>query len=256
MSIANIQPVLGIIAALPAEAHSLGVGEFPAGQIFRVNEKVLLIRCGIGRGRAEWAARELIGAGVKALLSWGTAAAISRELSHGDLVLPLEVLARHGHRLRTDQRWHRRLAETLVSQGGHCGGTLAEADSVLKDADDKLRLRNLSGALIADMESAAIAEVCHGASIPFLVVRAVSDTSTTRVPDCALAAVDENGDVSVARCLGKLVFSPGDMLALLRLGRGFGRACAALSDLARRAGPELCLPAPGAPEDAPGRPQA
>ena len=252
---ADTQPLLGIIAALPAEAHSLGVREFPAGQIIRVNEKVLLIRCGIGRGRAEWAARELIGAGVKALLSWGTAAAISRELGHGDLVLPIEVLSRHGYRFSADQRWHHRLAEILVSQGGHCGGTLAETDSVLKDADDKLRLHNLSGALIADMESAAIAEVCHGAGIPFLIVRAVSDTSTTRIPDCALAAVDKNGDVSVTRCLGKLVLAPGDVLALLQLARGFRSACAALSDLARLAGPDFQWPAPRAPEDASGRPQ-
>lgn len=248
---ANTQALLGIIAALPAEAHSLGVSEIPAGQIIRVNERVLLIRCGIGRGRAEWAARELIGAGAKALLSWGTAAAISRELAHGDLVLPDEVLACQGHRFSTDRRWHHRLAEILFSQGGHRGGTLAETDSVLKDADDKLRLRNLSGALVADMESAAIAEVCHGAGIPFLVVRAVSDTSTTRIPDCALAAVDKNGDVSVARCLGKLVWAPGDLPALLRLARGFRSACAALSDLARLAGPDFQMPAPGAPEESP-----
>ena len=256
MSIANIQPLLGIIAALPAEARSLGVQEVPAAQVVTVSDGVLLMRCGIGRGRAERAARELIGAGVGALLSWGTAAAVSRELGHGDLVLPVEVLSRHGQRFNADQRWHQRMAQMLASQGGYCGATLAEADSILRDADDKLRLRNLSGALIADMESAAIAEVCHASGIPFLALRAVSDTSTTRIPDCALAAVDENGDVSVARCLAKLVFSPGDVLSLLRLGRGFRRACAALSDLARRAGPGCQKLAPGAPEDAPGRPQA
>jgi len=253
---ANSRPLLGIIAALPAEARCLGVREFPAGQVVTVADKVVLIRCGIGRVRAERAARDLIGAGAQALLSWGTAAAVSRDLGHGDLVLPLDVLSRHGHRFSVDHSWHDRLAEVLASQGGYCSGTVAEVDSVLSDADDKLRLRNLTGALIADMESAAIAEVCHGSGIPMLVLRAVSDKATMRIPDCALAAVDENGDVSVARCLGKLAFAPGDLLALLRLARGFRGACTALTGLARRAGPEFRLPASGAPQDAPDNPHA
>lgn len=248
---ANTPPFLGIIAALPAEARSLGVDDAPAGQMVELAHEVVLIRCGIGRVRAERAARALIRAGAGALLSWGTAAALSRELGHGDLVLPLEVLSRDGRRFAVDHRWHHGLAETVESQGGGCDGTLAEADSVLRDADDKLRLRNLSGALIADMESAAIAEVCHGADIPLLVVRAVSDPATTRIPDSALAAVDENGDVGVARCLAKLVFAPGDVLALMGLGRGFRAACGALSELARRAGPEFQWPASGAPVEPP-----
>jgi adenosylhomocysteine nucleosidase len=248
---ANTQPFLGIIAALPAEARSLGVDDVPVGQVVEVAHNVVLIRCGIGRVRAERAARALIRAGAGALLSWGTAAALSRDLGNGDLVLPLEVLSRNGRRFAVDHRWHHGLAETIESQGGRCGGTLAEADSVLRDADDKLRLRNLSGAPIADLESAAIAEVCHGADIPLLVVRAVSDPATTRIPDSALAAVDENGDVSVARCLAKLVFAPGDVPALVRLGRGFRAACGALSELARRAGPEFRWPATGAPVEPP-----
>jgi adenosylhomocysteine nucleosidase len=245
---ANTRPLLGIIAALPAEARAAGVEEFPTGQTVNVAGNVLLIRCGIGRGRAERAARDLIAAGAVALLSWGTAAAVGPDLGHGDLVLPLDVLSRDGHRFGVDRQWRHRLAEILQTDGGCYAGTVAEAESVLRGADDKLRLRNLSGALIADMESAAIAEVCHGAGIRLLVVRAVSDRAAARVPDCALAAVDANGDVSVARCLGALVFAPGDLLALLRLAKGFRDACAALSRVAGRAGPEFLLSAPGVPK--------
>ena len=119
--------------------------------------------------------------------------------------------------------------------------TVAEADSVLESADDKRLLHTLSGALIADMESAAIAEICQGAGCSLLVVRAVSDGVATRIPDCALAAVDANGDVKAARCLRSLLLAPGDLLALLRLARGFRAACAALSGLAQRAGPAFLL---------------
>jgi adenosylhomocysteine nucleosidase len=253
---ANAQPLLGIIAALPAEARAAGAREFPAGQAVNVAENVLLIRCGIGRVRAARAARDLTGAGAVAVMSWGTAAAVSPDLDHGDLVLPLEVLSWDGYRFSVDHPWRHRLAKILEFDGGCYAGTVAEADSVLKDGDDKQRLHKLSGALIADMESAAIAEVCHEAGIRLLVVRAVSDRASARIPACALAAVDGDGDVSVARCLGKLVFAPGDWLALLRLARGFREACGSLSRLAQRAGPDFLLSAPGAPEAHPKRPQA
>ena len=113
---ANTGPLLGIIAALPAEARTAGVGEVPAGQAVDVAEHVLSIRCGIGRARAERAARDLVGAGAVALLSWGTAAAVSRDLDHGDLVLPLEVLSRDGNRFSVDHQWRHRLAEILAAE--------------------------------------------------------------------------------------------------------------------------------------------
>ncbi len=238
---ANTGPLLGIIAALPAEARTAGAGEVPAGQAVDVAEHVLSIRCGIGRARAERAARDLVGAGAVALLSWGTAAAVSRDLDHGDLVLPLEVLSRDGNRFSVDHQWRHRLAEILEFDGGCYAGTVVEVDGVLTDGDDKRRLHNLSGALIADMESAAIAEVCREAGIRLLVVRAVSDRAATRIPACALAAVDANGDVNVARCLGELMLAPRDLLALVRLAWGFRAACAALSRVSQRAGPGFLL---------------
>ena len=128
------------------------------GKTVQVDDNVLLVRCGIGRARAERAARALLEAGADALISWGTAAAVSPDLSHGDLVLPREVLTRDGRRFSVDDSWCDRLEKILEPHGGCHAGTVAEADGVLANADDKLRLHNLSGALIADMESAAIAK--------------------------------------------------------------------------------------------------
>jgi len=244
---ANTRPHLGIIAALPAEARAAGARDAPVGEMVRIAESVLLIRCGVGRARAARAARDLIDAGAGALLSWGTAAALSRELHHGDVVLPHQVLSREGRRFSTDTQWRDRLCATLESYGRCCyAGTVAEADSVLENVDDKLLLHALSGALIADMESAAVAEVCERVELPLLVVRAVSDRVAMRIPACALAAVDPSGDVKLAPCLGKLLLAPGDLLALLRLARSFRAACAALAGAVHQAGPALLLPPPGA----------
>ena len=146
--------------------------------------------------------------------------------------------------------------DPAVEHGGCHAGTVAEADGVLKDANDKLRLHNLSGALIADMESAAIAEACQKAGLRLLVVRAVSDRMAARIPACALAGVDANGDVNVARCLVNLLLAPGDLLALMRVARGFRDACATLSRVAERAGPEFSRSSPDAPGANQDRPQA
>lgn len=241
---ANTRPFLGIIAALPAEARAAGVPHAPPGEVVRVADDVLLIRCGIGRTRATRAAESLMDAGAGALLSWGTAAALDRQLSQGDLVLPLEVLSREGRRFSTDSQWRHRLCGILESNGGCHAGTVAEADSVLEGADDKLLLHTLSGALIADMESAGIAEACQGGGCPLLVVRAVSDRLAMRIPDCALTAVDANGDVNVTRCLRSLLLAPGDLPALVRLAGGFRAACAALSRVAGLAGPAFAFSSP------------
>jgi adenosylhomocysteine nucleosidase len=204
-------------------------------------DQVLVVRCGIGRARASRAALDLLQAGAGALMSWGTAAGLSPELEHGDLVLARDVVSRDGHHFGADPAWHQRLWEAVASKGRCFGGGLAEADGVLVDADDKLRMHTLSGALVADMETAAVAEVAHGAGVPALFARTVSDTVAVRIPASALAALDANGDVAAMRCLARLAGQPADLPALLRLATGFRAACARLARLAALAGPHfLC----------------
>ena len=234
-------PLLGIVTALPNEARSLGADRARARAIVRISPRVLVIRAGIGRPRAERAALALIEAGAQALLAWGTAAALDPGLNCGELVIPRDVITHDGRHIDVDAQWHRRMW-ALVEPMGRCRlGSLAEAGGVLTHADDKLRLRALSGALIADMESAAVADVAQRAGMPVLIVRGVSDSADMGVPPSALAAVDENGDVDALRCVFDLLRAPRQLPALLRLAGGFRSACARLTQLAERAAPEFCL---------------
>jgi adenosylhomocysteine nucleosidase len=211
---ANSRPLLGIVTALPAEARCLGVRTAPVGEPVTLADQVLVVRCGIGRARASRAALDLLQAGAGALMSWGTAAGLSPELEHGDLVLARDVVSRDGHHFGADPAWHQRLWEAVASKGRCFGGGLAEADGVLVDADDKLRT---------------------------LFARTVSATVAVRIPASALAALDANGDVAAMRCLARLAGQPADLPALLRLATGFRAACARLARLAALAGPHfLC----------------
>ena len=130
----------------------------------------------------------------------------------------------------------------LENDSGCHAGTVAEADGVLETADDKLLLHTLSGALIADMESAAIAEACQGAGRPLLVVRAISDRVATRIPHCALVAVAANGDVKLARCLGSLLLAPGDSAGASTPGEGI--PCSLRGAVRSRAAGWSRIPAP------------
>ena len=232
--------VLGIIAALPAEARAAGASAAPIGEATTIADGVLLIRSGVGRGRAGQAAEDLLEAGAGALLSWGTAGALAPDLQAGDLLLPDEVVARDGRRYGVDMAWRDRVAGSVALREGPT--LVAEAEDVLADAYGKRLLHTLSGASAADMESAAVAEVCAVARVPLLVVRGISDSARTRIPACALAAVNADGDVSPGRCLGKLLAAPGDLPALLRLAAGFRAACRALAGAAGQVGPDFLTP--------------
>lgn len=54
-------------------------------------------------------------------------------------------------------------------------GTAVSGDSFISSADKKNFLRETFSAMSCDMESGAIASVCHGSDIPFLAIRRVSD---------------------------------------------------------------------------------
>lgn len=54
-------------------------------------------------------------------------------------------------------------------------GRIASGDRFVRDDADKKRIRDLFGASCCEMEGAAIAQVCYLNSMPFAVVRAISD---------------------------------------------------------------------------------
>jgi adenosylhomocysteine nucleosidase len=91
---------------------------------------------------------------------------------------------------------------------------------VLRSASEKHALADGSGAIAADMESAAIGGVAREAGLPWIVVRAVSDAADTVVPASVVGAIDGAGVLSLARLLGALVRNPGDIAALPALARG------------------------------------
>lgn len=100
-------------------------------------------------------------------------------------------------------------------------------DHLVSDPAEKCRLSASHDAV--DMESAAVEAVCAEAGIPFLAVRAVSDTADTALSP-ELVRLLSGGHVSVWRACAALVRKPSLLSEFLRLGRDTSFAARKLAD--------------------------
>jgi hypothetical protein len=179
-------------------------------------------------------AQALVEDGASALMSWGSAAGLIEGLPAGRLLLPQRVIDRQGQTWwPCPDRVLPGLATGLMAERGW----LAEADRVLADPGDKRALAQSTGAVAADMESAAILRVADQAGLPCVVVRVVLDTLTDTVPGVWQGAVDRQGrvrPVGVIRALAQ----PGAWAAGARLAWARARARRALEAAARQWDPE------------------
>lgn len=201
----------GVVAALPAEARWL-------------RASALAVRVGgVGAEHARRAARALIADGALALVSWGTAAALAPTLGIGTLVLADRVVG-DSIPLVPDLAWTARVAESLHGIVPLVRGTMACPTDVLRNANEKHALADRSGAIAADMESAAIGAVAREAGLPWIVVRAISDAADTVVPSSVTSAIDGAGALNMFRLVGGLLRNPIEIAALPKLARGMRRS--------------------------------
>lgn len=235
--------LLGIIAALPAEAHCLVARldskhtDVTTPQL--IADNVELIISGVGSQQAELAANTLINHGANALLSWGCAGALSAHLQPGDLLLPRLIKSEACATTFTiDTAWHTRLEYRLAHAGAHTGA-LAESGRMLVNQQQKQRLHQSSAAIAVDMESATIAACAQAAGIPFMVIRSIVDDVESSIPAYISHAVDSRGTIRPASLFALLIRHPSSWRELIRLGRQFHAAKSTLKFVARAAGTDF-----------------
>ncbi|MGH8296944.1 MAG: hypothetical protein ACRETZ_15825, partial [Steroidobacteraceae bacterium] len=143
----------GVVVALAVEAKS---AQPLAGRGWRVRVS------GVGPAHARHEAEVLIASGVRRLLVWGTAGGLSPALAAGTLIVPEIVInAVDGKQFAVSARWQSRLADVLAPLGFPFvgGGALASVAEPLANAAEKTALAARTGALMVDMEAAAVAAV-------------------------------------------------------------------------------------------------
>lgn len=206
----------GIIAALDFEARSAEP---------LVQRGWQLQVCGMGPVRARRAAEQMLNAGIRRLLVWGTAGGLDPVLQAGTLFLPDVLLdAASGMRYPVSVRLHaeleQRLARLDVPLVGK--GTLLTTAEALVTADEKSRAARQTGASMVDMESAAIAAAATRAGAEIAVVRVLLDDAGASLPPVVIRAMNTRHP-HLGTAAG-LLERPQDLPAVLLLGQSFRRA--------------------------------
>lgn len=188
------------------------------------------VRCSGGRiVRARELARQLLDEGAEGLISFGIAGGLAPALATGSLVVATSVVAGE-RRFDADAGWRERLCAALP---GAVVGIVAGSPGVVATADAKAALHTRHGAIAVDMESGAVAEACVRAGKPFAVLRAIADPAGRGIPALAMLGLGPDGETRALAVAAGLLRSPGDLPALIRLGRDTRAALAALAEAAR-----------------------
>ena len=220
--------VLGIIAALEMERRWIGIPE------------PLVELSGVGDTRAEIAARRLAERGATALVSWGVAGGLDRDLSPGTVILPDTVVGADGSSHGVNLEWRNRLLERVRGRVVTSTSPLYHATSLITTADEKRAIYERCGAGAADMESAAVARVAFANHISWIAVRVVIDAADQDLPAAILTATGDDGRLRVGSVAG-LILRPRFWRPLIALGRAGATAGRSMRRLWAVAQPDLAL---------------
>jgi adenosylhomocysteine nucleosidase len=166
------------------------------------------------------------------------------------LILPKTVIGSNQFLYHVDATWHQSLCSRLIGQVDFQTEPVVESSTVVRTPEEKVILFGKTGAIGVDMESAAVAAVAQEAGVPFMVVRAVADSTDETIPDIALNAVDEFGQMSFLKLIQGLAGRPAEVFALVRMARNYRVAQRTLAAVARLAGNNLLVPQDATKEQA------
>lgn len=224
---------LGIAVALPQELKPLTRESVQPGTCLWINNHVVICLNGVGTKRAEEGAKKLIAEGIDVLISWGSAGAVHENVPLGALLFPQKVMDASQNTFIAEAEVYKKIKESLPSRIKVVHGALAETPTPLTDASQKKAFQKTSEAVAVDMESGTLARLAHQQQIPFAVIRSVADTSTMAIPPSILNTMNAEGKINFAHLSQQLLTHPTDILSLIRLGIGFGRAKDTLTQVAQ-----------------------
>jgi adenosylhomocysteine nucleosidase len=222
----------GVVAALTAEARTLGPVIRRADGVCVTREGILVAVSGIGGAAAASAACVLADAGASSLVSWGLAGGLDPGLAAGTLCLPERVIGTQGAVHATDHHWRELVAAALAARRVVVHGALLSSGQAIDTVAGKAAAFRESGAAAVDMESQAIAGIAAARGLPFIAIRVIVDTAADTLPEAVLAA-SSAGQVRILGLLQGLARSPRQVAPLIRLARRYRAARQALVAVAR-----------------------
>lgn len=197
--------MIGIIGAMRIEVEKInsmienkeikkyGIVEYTSGKLF--GKDVVTSVCGVGKVNAAICAQTMIlKFSPDVIINTGVGGSLSPELKIGDIAVA-ESLVEHDMdtspigdpvglisglniiNIPADEKTVEKLVEGIATLNDikAIRGVIASGDQFIADPEAKSRIVSNFGAIACEMEGASIGHVCYASSVPFAVVRAVSD---------------------------------------------------------------------------------
>ena len=160
------------------------------------SSEVTLVEAGIGKVNAARVTQLLIdNFDIDIVINVGSGAAANEKLDIGDIVIgrtlvqhdfdvtafghPKGYIGNIGENIKSDENLIRKFENVInsLSEDEYKVkiGTIASGDIFVTDTKMKDEIRDIFNADVIEMESAAIAQVCHLDNKPFVIIRSVSD---------------------------------------------------------------------------------
>lgn len=186
---------VALLRASMPEAAKGSAGPFTWSEGELCGVPVLLAECGIGKVNAAALAQALLSAGAERVVFTGVAGAVDPRLGVGDVVISVDAVQHDvdvtalgyepGEVPGSGRVWSadgalraaaaaaaRELPGVTVLEG-----RVASGDRFVADAGLVASLRTRFQAACAEMEGAAVAQVCAAWGVPFVIVRSISDSA-------------------------------------------------------------------------------
>jgi nucleoside phosphorylase len=147
----------------------------------------------------------------------GVAGALTPQLDVGDVVVGRWVRDRDGDAPACDEPWRRRALEL-----GARPAVAFSVDRVMTRPSDRAALAHALPEGVAgsvDMESAAWSRAAERRGSHCLIVRAISDAASDRLPEYLSDCLDARGSLSPSRVAVRALLRPTSLPSLLRLRR-------------------------------------
>ena len=182
--------------------------------------RIALAQSGMGPKPARRATQALVdGHSPRWVISAGFSGALRPQMKVGDIVVGNSIVDAEGTELAIDMNMAANPATGLYV------GRLLMVDRIVRTVAEKKSLAERLGAIAVDMESLAVAQVCHESKTRFLAVRVISDDLSADLPPELLSVVGSSGTVRLGAVAGAIFKRFGSVKDLWRLReQGIGAA--------------------------------
>lgn len=183
---------------------------------FWLGRRVMAVDAGVGLDAARRATERVIARyQPRWVVSAGFAAALQAGIRRGHILMAESVIGPTGEEFQVGLKMD---PQTAAATRGLHVGRLLTVDHLVRSGEERKSLGEQYGAVACDMETAAVAEVCHRLKTRFLTVRVMSDTLDDDLPPEIEALVSQkNTAARLGAAAGALFNRPSSVKEMWRL---------------------------------------